>query len=369
MVACYELGFVIIYVFKACNINFFKKNLKCKSDQDLEKTIKHLQVCIFLRRKANKSFMANTNSLQNKFLIIIAGPTASGKTNMAIQIAQRFDAEIFSCDSRQLYREMTIGTAKPDQSDLNTVKHHFIDHISIQQPYSVGHYSDEMQSALDNYFKHKNIAVITGGTGLYLKAVVEGLNDFPDVPPEIVQDYQSLYEREGITNLQNELLQLDPSYYNKVDLNNPRRLIRALSIIKLSGKTFTSFLEQTNPPASNYHQIPILLELPREVLYKNINARVDIMMEMGLLQEAERLFPYRNLPALNTVGYTEIFSYLSGETILPNAIELIKQNSRRYAKRQLTWFRKYGNWNTFSPDDYPGIESFIVASLPESGLI
>lgn len=307
--------------------------------------------------------MPNTTSSSNKFLIIIAGPTAVGKTDLALLVAEKYGAEIYSADSRQMYKEMSIGTAKPNRAILKRVKHHFIDHLSIHQKYSVGHYYEEVTSALEQYFLHNNIAVVTGGTGLYLKALMDGIDDFPDIPTKVVDHYNLTYNSGGIMSLQQELHTSDPDYFTKVDINNPRRLMRALSVIRATGQTYTSYLQQNNNHRPNFNQIPVLLDLPREILYERINRRVDNMIAEGLIAEAENLFGFKGVQALETVGYQELFEYFSGNIRLEEAIDLIKRNTRRYAKRQMTWFRKYGKWNTFLPSEDDIILQFINEKL------
>lgn len=310
--------------------------------------------------------MSGIISDQNKFLIVVAGPTGIGKSAQSMKLARRFDAEIFSADSRQIYKEMNIGTAKPHRSELDTVKHHFIDHISICQNYSVGHYYKEMLDALALYFENNHVAVVTGGTGLYLRAIMEGLDEFPEIPDQVVSKYNLAFQTVGIVSLQNELKYKDPEYFEKVDINNPRRLMRALSVIEVTQNTFTSFLNQSQINDTTYIQIPLLLELPRECLYERINKRVDLMVAEGLIAEVQSLYPNREKQALETVGYQELFDHFDGKLTLQQAMDLIKQNTRRYAKRQMTWFRKYGNWTSFSPDDRELVFEFIEQQFRNS---
>ena len=293
--------------------------------------------------------MSGIISDQNKFLIVIAGPTGIGKSALSMKLARRFDAEIFSADSRQIYKEMTIGTAKPMRQELNEIKHHFIDEISVHEPYSVGRYVFDFHKRLEKYFLIHDIGVVTGGTGLYINAVLQGIDIFPDVPEEISVEINKWYHDFGITYIQNQLLELDPEYFHKVDIQNPRRILRALGVVKASGQPYSSFLGQMPENNIPYKVIQILLELPREILYHQINNRVDHMLSTGLEQEARNLYHLKHLRALQTVGYTEMFDYIDGKLDLSRAIEMIKQNSRRYAKRQITWFKKYGNWICFHP--------------------
>ncbi|MDF1698117.1 MAG: tRNA (adenosine(37)-N6)-dimethylallyltransferase MiaA [Saprospiraceae bacterium] len=277
-------------------------------------------------------------------MLTIAGPTAVGKTDLCLNLAKKYDAEIFSADSRQLYKELSIGTAKPSQEELESVKHHFINHISIHEEYNVGMYEREIDSALQHYFIEKNVGILSGGTGLYIKAALEGLDNFPDVDIQIKESYEKQYNEEGIKPLQASLLLKDPEYAEKVDLANSRRLIRALSVIDSSGQKFSSFLNQKKNKKLSFTPINCCLERPRDELYDRINKRVDQMIDQGLLEEARSVAKWQQLKSLQTVGYSELFKYFNDEINLHEAIELIKRNSRRYAKRQMTWFRNQGNW-------------------------
>lgn len=307
--------------------------------------------------------MAIKDSPANKFIIIIAGPTAVGKTAISIKLALDFGAEIFSADSRQIYREMNIGTAKPNDNELNVVRHHFINHVSIEQQYSVGQYEKEIKSKLNQYFENHDVAIVCGGTGLYIKALTEGLDDFPDITDDITNFYQDQYNLHGLDWLQNELLVKDPIYYNVVDKANHRRLMRALCVIMASGLPYSTMLSNSLKNKVPYNFISIMLDIPRDELYQRINNRVDNMINAGLEDEARQLFKSRGLRSLETVGYQELFDYFEGATDLNTAIDLIKQNSRRYAKRQMTWFRKYGKWQIFSPKKEEEIKAYIEAKI------
>jgi tRNA dimethylallyltransferase len=300
-----------------------------------------------------------------KILITIAGPTAVGKTDLTLKLAQKYDSHIFSADSRQLYRELKIGTAKPTSDELNLVKHHFIDHISIEEAYNAGRYEREADALFKDYFESHSIGILAGGTGMYIKAVLEGLDDFPEVDENVKASYEKMLIEEGITSLQTALKQKDPDYAEKVDLSNSRRLIRALSVIDSNDATFTSFLNQKQQKELPFRTINICLLRNREELYNRINQRVDLMMEEGLLQEVENLKKWQDLKSLQTVGYSELFKYFNAELTLPEAIDLIKRNSRRYAKRQMTWFRNQGNWDYFDAEDRTPILDFINAKLDE----
>lgn len=275
--------------------------------------------------------------MSNKILIVIAGPTAIGKTSTAIKIAQHLGTEIISCDSRQLFQELNIGVAKPSKEELSTIKHHFINHVSITEKYSAGRYERECIALIEKLFTEHDHLILTGGTGLYIKAILEGLDEFPEVKPEDSDHYTNLLESDGISVLQQELKEKDSKYFHEVDLNNSRRLVRALSVIKSSGQTFSSF-RNSKPKVRSFKSIKIQLTMDREKLYDRINTRVNLMMDAGLLSEVESLVEHKNLLSLQTVGYSELFKHLDGELQLDVAIELIKRNSRRYAKRQITWF-------------------------------
>lgn len=295
---------------------------------------------------------------KRKYLIIIGGPTASGKTSVAIQLAQHYQTEILSCDSRQFYKEMSIGTAKPTPEELAQAPHHFINSLHITENYTVGDYEKDALKVLDQLYKKNNVAIVTGGSGLFIRALCEGLDVFPDVPTSIRQDLEQVLETKGIAALQEELKTTDPVYYQKVDLHNSVRLIRALSVCRVSGKPFSSFQNQKKAPRP-FTPIYILLDWERPVLYDRINRRVDLMLEAGLEAEARQLYPQKQLNALQTVGYQELFAFFDGDIPKEEAIELIKRNSRRYAKRQMTWFRKRPYWERFSPKEVAKIVTFI----------
>lgn len=284
-------------------------------------------------------------------LITVIGPTAIGKTALAIVLAKHFRTEIISADSRQFFKEMSIGTAVPSPEELNAVTHHFIQNLSIQNDYSVGDFERDALIKLKQLFKKYTTAIMVGGSGLYVDAVCKGLDDFPAVDPEIRKNLKSRLAETGILSLQNELKQVDFSTYSQIDLENPQRLIRALEICLASGKPYSSFLSASKSPRA-FNSVKIGLNAPREVVYNRINQRVDQMIENGLVDEARRLFPYKHLNALQTVGYKELFSYFGGEINLEFAIEEIKKNTRRFAKRQFTWFKKDEEilWFDYSTD-------------------
>ncbi|QEM08137.1 tRNA (adenosine(37)-N6)-dimethylallyltransferase MiaA [Mucilaginibacter rubeus] len=275
----------------------------------------------------------------NKTLIVVAGPTAVGKTAAAIKLAQQFNTVVVSADSRQFFREMSIGTAKPDESELATAKHYFINSHSITESFSVGDFEKQGLALLDELFKVHDKVILAGGSGLYIKAICEGFDDLPVANNSVREKLNQQLEREGITTLQKQLQQVDPDYYTQVDLNNPQRIIRALEVFETSGKPFSSYRNATVNKRP-FNIIKLALDMPRGKLYERINLRVDLMVKQGLIQEVKSLLPYRELNALNTVGYSELFDYFDGKTSLDEALLLIKQNTRRFAKRQLTWFRK-----------------------------
>lgn len=274
-----------------------------------------------------------------KKLIVVVGPTASGKTAAGIALAEHYRTVVVSADSRQFYREMNIGTAKPSADELAAAQHYFIGNLSINDNYTAGKYEKECLALLGNLFKTHDTVVMVGGSGLFIKAVCEGFDEFPDVEPDVRQRLITEFREDGLPALQEKLKKDDPDYYARVDLNNHQRVIRALEIIESTGKPFSSF-RKASAAERNFEAIKFAPELPREILYDRINKRVDAMIEQGLVEEVRSLLPWRHLNALSTVGYTELFAYFDGKTDLKTAIELIKQNTRRFAKRQLTWFRK-----------------------------
>ncbi len=280
--------------------------------------------------------------MNNKVLIAVVGPTAIGKTALGILLAKHFDTEIISADSRQFFREMKIGTAVPPDEELKAVRHHFIQHKSILDPYSVGDFEKEALTLLDSLFQEKDVMVMVGGSGLYVDAVIHGLDEFPEVEPKIRESLNQELQEKGLEHLQKELKSRDPEYYKRVDLDNPHRLIRALEVSIAANRPYSSFLTQ-NKPERPFKHLYVGIEAPREVIYERINARVDQMMEMGLLEEVNRLHPHKNLNALQTVGYKELFEYLDGHCSLDVAVSEIKKNTRHFAKRQLTWLRKNDN--------------------------
>ena len=290
-------------------------------------------------------------SLKNKYLITIVGPTAIGKTALSISVANHFNAEIISCDSRQFYKEMTIGTAVPNIDELLAAKHHFIKHISIFDEYNVGQFEKDALLKLDELFIKNPIQIMVGGSGLYLDAVLNGLDDFPEVDLSIREELTQLLKEKGIEYLQVQLKKLDLESYKNIAIDNPHRIIRALEICLGTTKPYSSFKNKPKTPR-NFNSIKIGLTADRKLIYDRINQRVDLMMENGLLEEAKKLHPFKHLNALQTVGYRELFAYFDGKISLDFAVSEIKKNTRRFSKRQLTWFRKDENtlWYDFKTD-------------------
>ena len=278
-----------------------------------------------------------------KTLIVIAGPTASGKTACAIRMAQRIDTVILSADSRQFYKEMRIGTAAPTEEELRQAKHYFVHHISIEDKYDVADYERDALSLLDELFKTYDNVILTGGSGLFIDAVCKGIDAMPDVEPDIRKKVENMLSEGGLSALQDEVQRLDPEYFSVVDQQNPRRLQRALEVCYQTGKPFSSF-RSGNAAKRDFDIKKYALLWDRDQLIARIDRRVDLMMEQGLLEEAKSLYPKRHLNALNTVGYKELFSYLNGQCSLAEAIEQIKIHTRQYAKRQMTWLRRDGEY-------------------------
>ncbi|MFW0736107.1 tRNA (adenosine(37)-N6)-dimethylallyltransferase MiaA [Flavobacterium sp. T12S277] len=280
-----------------------------------------------------------------KYLITIVGPTAIGKTALSIALAQHFNCEIISCDSRQFFKEMTIGTAVPTPEELQSATHHFIQNKSIFENYTVGDYEKEALLKLEELFAKNDFVILIGGSGLYVDAILKGFDEFPEIDPEVRSEINANYEKLGITYLQDQLKNLDPDYYQRLTienpqtLQNPQRMMRFTEVCIGTQKPYSSFLNQKK---NNRNFTPVLigLEADRPVIYNRINQRVDLMLKEGLLEEAKALYPNKALNALQTVGYRELFSYFDGEFSLPFAIEEIKKNTRRFSKRQLTWFKR-----------------------------
>lgn len=293
----------------------------------------------------------------SKYLISIVGPTAIGKTALSIKLATHFNTEIVSADSRQFFKEMHIGTAAPTADELSAAKHHFIHHKSIEDNYNVGAFEVDAITKLSELYQTHDVVIMVGGSGLYVDAVTKGLDEFPNVKPEIREQLNTALETKGLISLQEQLKELDLDAYNTIAIENPHRVIRALEVCIGSGKPYSSFLNK-DKKQRQFKTISIGLTADREIIYNRINSRVDIMVKEGLLQEAKALIPKQHLNALNTVGYKELFNYFNGEWTLDFAISEIKKNTRRFAKRQLTWFKK--NKDTFWFDYKTNVNEIIA---------
>lgn len=296
-------------------------------------------------------------------LLVIGGATATGKTAWAIRLAKALNTEIISADSRQFYRGMGIGTAAPTAEEQAEAPHHFVQHLDVSTPYSVGDFERDALATLEQIFKTRKTAILVGGSGLYIRAVCEGLDQFPEVSDDVRENVAQGESEGGLLWLQQKVAELDPDYFQVVDRQNPARLRRALEVTMAAGAPYSSFRrEGENKPRRPFQAHYMLLEIPRADLYRRIDARVDAMIAAGLENEAKTLLPYRHLSALKTVGYEEFFDYFDGKISREEAISKIKQHSRNFAKRQATWFRKYGNWTTFHPDDEQAILKYITSS-------
>jgi tRNA dimethylallyltransferase len=290
-----------------------------------------------------------------KRVIIIAGPTAVGKTSVAIELAKHFLTDIISADSRQCFRELNIGVARPSRDELEQVKHHFIASHSIHDKVTAATFEEYALKTVEEVFKTKEVVVMTGGTGLYIKAFCEGMDEIPEVPEVVRQEVKNQYEQNGLQWLQQQVANLDPAFYEVGEIQNPQRLMRALEVFKSTGRSILDFRKGTKAQR-DFEITKLALELPKKDLHRNIETRVDKMMESGLLEEVRSLIPYQHLNALQTVGYKELFDYFNGQTDLEQAIALIKRNTKQYAKRQLTWFKKYKDYYWVEPDGEQVIE-------------
>lgn len=301
--------------------------------------------------------------MNNNYLITVVGATAIGKTALSIQLANHFNTSIVSCDSRQFYKEMKIGTAVPSNEELAAAEHHFIQNRSIFENYSVGQFEKDTLEKLEELFQKNNIVIMVGGSGLYANAVIDGLDYFPKISPRIREELNLQLQNNGIVSLQNQLKELDIESYNSIEIENPHRLIRALEICIGTKKTYSEFKNKPKAPR-NFETIKVGLTAVRDIIYNRINERVDIMMENGLLDEAKNLFPNKTLNALQTVGYRELFEYFDGKCTLEFAISEIKKNTRRFAKRQVTWNKKdeaiiWFQFKTPTPEIIKEIENLI----------
>jgi len=294
----------------------------------------------------------------NKTLIVVAGASAVGKTAVAIKLAQVFRTEIISADSRQIFKELTIGTAKPSQAELALVPHHFINTHTITKDYDAAQYATDALSAISRLFERHDFLILCGGSGLYIQAVCEGFDDIPEIPFGVREELIQQYDRHGIEWLQNQMQQLDPGHFEEIDKKNPHRLIRALEVKLATGFSIASFRTK-NKVVHPFSILKIGLELPREDLYRRIDERMDTMIEEGLFEEAKNLYEHRHRRALQTVGYQEIFDFIDGKYEKEEAVRLLKRNSRRYAKRQLTWFKRDADMHWFLSEDVEKIIEFI----------
>jgi tRNA dimethylallyltransferase len=306
-------------------------------------------------------------SKSKKTLITIVGPTAIGKTALAIEIAKQYQTDIISADSRQFFKEISIGTAKPTEEELRQVKHHFINSYSVTDEISVGSYEKEAIATIENLFLTHDVVVMVGGSGLYINAVLYGFDDIPDADTELRDQLNQQFQEKGISNLQEMLKVLDPVYYAQVDIHNQQRIIRGLEVCISTGKPFTSFRNSEQKQRSFDHII-IGLNTDREKLYAKINQRVDLMVKNGLVDEVTSLTAYKSLNALKTVGYSEIFNFLEGNSTLETAIEKIKLNTRHFAKRQVTWFKKYHQIFWFEPNEVETIKTKVAEFVDELSL-
>jgi len=296
--------------------------------------------------------------ISQPLLIIITGPTAVGKTSVAIRLARKFNTSIINADSRQVYREMRIGTSMPSEKEQSEITHYFLGHRSVTEEYDASRYEIDVIHLLNDWFLHKRQIIMAGGSGLYIDAVCRGIDDLPSVDPEIRKRIRKEYEESGIEQIRKLLKEKDPEYFAIVDANNPHRMLKALEVYDITGRPYSSFLTgQTKQ--RNFKTLMIGLDLPRQELHKRINSRVDGMMADGLLNEVKSLLPFRNRNALNTVGYKELFAFLDGHYTFEEAVDKIKAHTRQYARRQLTWFRRYSNIRWFHPSDMDGILDYI----------
>jgi tRNA dimethylallyltransferase len=306
------------------------------------------------------------NNAKQKHLVYVAGPTASGKTVVSIALAKWLDTEIISCDSRQFFKELKIGAAPPSAQELAQAKHHFIHHLSVNQPYNAGMFSRDAERVLEAIFLKRDEAILTGGSGLYADALLYGFDDLPEADKKQRANLQHELKQKGLQCLQKRLQNLDPDYYVQADINNPHRVIRALEVIQSSGQKMSELLQKKQKPVA-FKTTILVMNWPREELYARINQRVDYMIARGLQEEARTLLPFAHLQTLNTVGYKEWFAHFRGEMTKEETISQIKQNTRRFAKRQLTWLRRYRDAVWLNPDNLEEIKETIKAKSIRTG--
>jgi tRNA dimethylallyltransferase len=302
--------------------------------------------------------------MDDKYLVVIVGPTAIGKTNFALELALKLQTEIISVDSRQFYKELKIGTASPTPEQLKLVNHHFVGHLSVEDYYNASMFEVEANKKITGLFDNHDHVIATGGSGLYIDALCHGIDELPTVDPNLRKSLIDKYNREGIASIRQQLKHLDPGYYSMVDLKNPNRILKGIEVTIMTGKPYSSLLTRKKQ-SREYNIVKIALTMTREDLYNRINDRADKMIEKGLVEEARSLYPSRHLNALNTVGYKELFAYFDGDTSLAKAIELIKRNTRHYAKRQLSWFKRDTGVQWFDVNDKEALITYIYKKIED----
>jgi tRNA dimethylallyltransferase len=312
--------------------------------------------------KGNKIAKSKGELMSKKYLVLVVGPTAVGKTELCVSLAQKLQCDIISCDSRQFYKEMEIGTAKPSLSEMGGVTHHFINSHSITQTYSAGDYERDVEALLATYFVERDVVIMTGGSGLFVKAITEGLDDMPAAPAELRAQLMQDLADNGVIFMQEKLKELDPVAYENMDIWNHQRVVRALEVCMHTGKPFSSFKNNLSKKR-DYEIIKIGIQRPREELYERINLRVDGMIAKGLLDEVKSLQAFESHNALQTVGYKEVFGYFKNEYDFTAMVELLKRNTRRYAKRQITWFNNQDSFTWFSPKQFEEILAFVKSKI------